>query len=93
MIENKMIKNTEPSITDTTTDVDKLASFNEYFSIEHNFTVNVSILIGELPSYDQFMQHMPLPFKIASDIASLDQSAFKPIQALSGVANQLVDYL
>ena len=30
---------------------------------------------------------------MASEIATIDQSALKPIQALSGIAGQLVDYL
>jgi hypothetical protein len=89
---NTMKKPTETS-TKITPDTSKLDFFSEYFSIDYKFTINVSPLIGELPSYDEFMQQMPLPFKIASDIVTLDQSALQPLQALSGVANQLVDYL
>jgi hypothetical protein len=87
------MKNPTDTSIQITSDTSKLDFFSEYFSIDYNFTVNVSSLIGELPSYDEFMQQMPLPFKIASDIVSLDQSALQPLQALSGVANQLVDYL
>lgn len=72
----------------------KLEQFDEFFSIAHEFTVNFHVLNKEqIPSFDLFMQRMPLPFKIASDMVSLDQASLRPIQGLSGVASQLVDYL
>lgn len=81
----------KPANTDLTT---KLAQFDEFFSIEHKFTVNLtSIEHNQMPSFEQFVNQMPLPFKIASDIVSLDQAALRPIQGLSGVAGQLVEFL
>lgn len=72
----------------------KLEQFNEFFSIEHTFSVNITTIDSEkVPTYAQFVQQIPLPFKIASDIVSLDQASFKPLQAIGGVANQLVEYL
>ncbi|WP_440875489.1 PilZ domain-containing protein [Thalassotalea sp. PLHSN55] len=72
----------------------KLAQFNEFFSIEHPFNVNITELtaVGTL-GYDQFLSRIPLPFKMATDIVTLDQSALRPLQAISGVAGQLVEYL
>jgi len=73
----------------------KLAQFDEFFSIEHDFNVNITLVDDtSLPSYDQFMQQMPLPFKIASDIVHIDQAALRPLQGVtSSVAGQLVEYL
>jgi len=73
----------------------KLAQFDEFFSIEHKFNVNVIVIDNKpLPSFEQFMAKMPLPFKIASDIVHIDQAALRPLQGISsGVANQLVEYL
>lgn len=73
----------------------KLAQFDEFFSIEHEFNVNaVALDNSPIPSYEQFMATMPLPFKIASDIVHIDQAALRPLQGVSsGVASQLVEYL
>lgn len=73
---------------------DKLAQFNEFFSIEDDFTVNIIQLDPQaIGNYQAFVDCIPAPFKMASEIATIDQSALKPIQALSGIAGQLVDYL
>ena len=73
----------------------KLAQFSEFFSIKHNFNINVvAIKQTPFPSFDQFIQQMPLPFKIASDIVHIDQAALKPLQGINNsTANQLVEYL
>ncbi|OKY27160.1 MULTISPECIES: PilZ domain-containing protein [Thalassotalea] len=78
----------------TTTNQDKHDQFNEFFSIAHNFTVNVTPLNDtQVTSYQSFLDAIPTPFLMASEISSLDQAALKPLQALSGVAGQLIDYL
>lgn len=72
----------------------KLEQFNEFFTIEYEFSVNVSLLEKDKTyDYQSFLNQMPTPFKMASDMATLDQAALRPLQALSGVAGQLVDYL
>jgi hypothetical protein len=72
----------------------KLEQFNEFFSIEHYFTINITpIEDASQHSFEQFIDNMPLPFKIATDIITIDQSALRPIQGLSGVAGQLVEFL
>lgn len=72
----------------------KLALFDEFFSIEYNFNINACVIEERtLPSYEQFLNDMPMPFKMASEIHVLDQSALRPLQAVSGVANQLMEYL
>ena len=72
----------------------KLQQFNEFFSIENDFTVNLMpVDAGKTPSYHDFMEKIPLPFKISSDITTIDQAALRPIQGLSGVAGHLVEFL
>ncbi|MEW6983375.1 PilZ domain-containing protein [Colwelliaceae bacterium 6471] len=76
------------------TDADKLEQFNEFFSIEHKFNVNlIPVENAHSMSYEQFIQSMPLPFKMAGDIISIDQAALRPLQGITGVAGQLVDFL
>ncbi|WP_286233114.1 PilZ domain-containing protein [Thalassotalea sediminis] len=77
-----------------TTEQAKLDQYNEFFSIAHDFTVNIEPLVNnQVSSYQQFLDSIPAPFVMASEIATLDQAALKPLQALSGVAGQLIDYL
>jgi len=72
----------------------KLDLFNEFFSIKHLFNINiVQPSPKEIPTFDQFINSIPLPFKLATDVITLDQAALRPLQALSGVAGQLVEYL
>lgn len=73
---------------------DKIIQFDEFFSIEHTFSINVKpIDAADNKSYEQFVACIPLPFKMASDVVSLDQAALRPLQAISGVAGQLVEFL
>jgi len=72
----------------------KLAKYHEFFAIEHEFTINILPLAADKGlSFEQFLTDMPIPFKMASDMSSIDQAALRPLQALSGVAGQLVEYL
>lgn len=71
----------------------KLAQFNEFFSIKEKFNINISLIADEHVSYQDFIDKMPMPFKMASDIMHLDQAALRPLQTLGSVAGQLVDYL
>ena len=72
----------------------KSAQFDEFFSIDYPFNVNATIIATEAsPSYQAFMATMPMPFKMASEIITLDQAALRPLQTLGSVAGQLVDYL
>jgi len=72
----------------------KLAKYHEFFSIEHDFSINILPLeLTKVTSYEAFLNDIPTPFKMASDMKSIDQSALRPLQALSGVASQLVEFL
>ena len=72
----------------------KSAKFDEFFSINYPFNVNATIIDNDTPlSYQAFMNTMPMPFKMASEIITLDQAALRPLQTIGSVAGQLVDYL
>jgi hypothetical protein len=72
----------------------KLLQFDEFFSINHEFSVNVTKLEKTaLPTFEQFIQQIPMPFKMASEVSTIDQAALRPLQGLHGAASQLVDYL
>lgn len=72
----------------------KQAQFNEFFSIEDQFSVNITKCDPtRIGNFQWFLDKIPAPFKMASEIATIDQAALKPIQALSGIAGQLVDFL
>ncbi len=72
----------------------KLKQFDEFFSITHHFNINAKPLVnGHNISYNDFVNDMPTPFKLANDIDTLDQAALAPLGAISGIAGQLVQYL
>ena len=78
----------------TTENQTKLAQFEEFFSIDYSFNINATVIeSSQLPSYEQFLTNMPTPFKIASEINTLDQNALRPLQTVAGVAGQLMEYL
>jgi len=73
---------------------DKLDKFNEFFSIEYPFHVNIcQIYQSNIPTYEQFLSQIPMPFKMATEVMTIDQAALRPIQGLSGVASQLAEFL
>ena len=72
----------------------KLTKYHEFFAVEHDFSINIRPINPHHGiSYEQFIANMPTPFKMASDMSTIDQSALRSIKALSGVASQLVDFL
>ncbi|KXJ49908.1 MAG: hypothetical protein AXW17_10960 [Colwellia sp. Phe_37] len=72
----------------------KLAQFDEFFSINYSFNINAKVIeLAQLPDYQKFLADIPAPFKIASEINTLDQSALRPLQTVAGVAGQLMEYL
>lgn len=77
----------------TKTREDKLAQYQEFFAIEHDFTINVTPITDEMNSYEQFVAKMPMPFKLASEVTVIDQAALRPLQGLSSSAGQLADFL
>ena len=71
---------------------EKRQQFEEFFSIEHEFNVNIKPLAKSV-SPEIFEQYIPVPFLLSTDNATIDQSALRSIQSMRGVSNQLTDYL
>ena len=72
----------------------KLEQFKEFFSINYEFSVNINKINAQnIPSFETFVEQIPMPFKMATEVSTIDQAALRPIQGLSGVASQLVDFL
>ncbi|TMM42621.1 PilZ domain-containing protein [Colwellia ponticola] len=72
----------------------KLAQYHDFFAIEHQFSVNIMpIDNNEAHSFDQFIASIPMPFKLATDMSAIDQSALRSLQNLGSSATQLVNFL
>jgi hypothetical protein len=71
----------------------KLAQYHEFFAIEHQFSVNIIAINDKSSSYEQFLAAMPMPFKLATDMNTIDQSALRSLQGLGNSAAQLVSFL
>jgi hypothetical protein len=72
----------------------KLAQYDEFFAIEHEFSVNImAIDNAEGCDFDNFISSMPMPFKLATDMSTVDQSALRSLQGLGNSASQLVSFL
>jgi hypothetical protein len=72
----------------------KLTQFDEFFTIEYPFNVNIAKLEPcQTKDFQSFLNTIPMPFKMTSDMMALDQAALGPLQTLDGVAGQLVTYL
>lgn len=72
----------------------KLAQYDEFFAIEHEFSVNIIAIDNvENIDFDSFISNMPMPFKLATDMNTVDQSALRTLQGLGNSASQLVSFL
>jgi PilZ domain len=72
----------------------KLAQYDEFFAIEYEFSVNIKALDNaEGCNFDNFISNMPMPFKLATDMNTIDQSALRSLQGLGNSASQLVSFL
>ena len=45
------------------------------------------------PTFEQFSQQIPTPFKMANDIVDIDQSSLQGLKELNGVTTQLLNFL
>ncbi|WP_057831966.1 PilZ domain-containing protein [Colwellia sp. TT2012] len=72
----------------------KLTLYHEFFAIKHDFSVNITIIEKEeASSFSRFMTRMPMPFKLSTEMNSIDQSALRSLQSLGSSAAQLVSFL
>lgn len=80
---------------DELTLAEKQAQFEEFFLIAHAIKVNVSLVEADtvLPDTDDLESAMPYAFRIASEMASIEAQALRPLRNLSDHASDLADYL
>lgn len=73
----------------------KQAQFDEFFLMAHPIRVNVKPLPGEslLPSSEELELTMPYAFRLASELATIEAQALRPLRNLGDHASDLVDYL
>jgi hypothetical protein len=73
----------------------KHQQFEEFFMINHDLHVNMRVLESHfvLPEPDDLPQHMPYAFKIASELAAIDNKSLRHLRGLSDHASELVEYL
>lgn len=73
----------------------KHQQFEEFFMIKHALQVNLRVLESHfvIPEPDNLPQHMPYAFKIASELAAIDNKSLRHLRGLSDHASELVEYL
>jgi len=73
----------------------KKTQFDEYFSIAHEININVTPVSKDaVPATEaQLESAMPYAFRIASEMASLEAQALRPLRHLSDHAESLTEYL
>lgn len=73
----------------------KKAQFEEYFMIAHGINVNVTPCKEdfELPDVEDLETAMPYAFRIASEMATIEAQALRPLRHLSDHAETLSEYL
>lgn len=67
--------------------------FNDLFRIDHKIPINVKPIQPIDLDEATFLASMPEPFKMASDMASLDKSMARSLTRISDLPNDLLDYL
>ncbi|WP_199611728.1 PilZ domain-containing protein [Flocculibacter collagenilyticus] len=79
----------------TETIEEKIEQLHEYFMIEHVTNVNIIPLAMHeaMPHYDDFIVEMPDPFKLATEISTLETSALRPLRHLGDHAEELAEFL
>jgi hypothetical protein len=68
-------------------------AYNDYFSVEHDITVNCKMFSGSLPSEPDFLASIPEPFLLAGEMGELNMSALRSLNRIGELADQLANYL
>lgn len=73
----------------------KQQQLREFFSIRHTLDVNLRLLPEHfvLPEVEDLVEHMPMAFRIASEVSDIDTQALRPLRNLGDHASDLVTYL
>ncbi len=74
---------------------EKQALFAEFFTIPLSLNINlVAFSAGEnMPDESQFIEEMPFPFKLATQVNSLEADSLRSIRHLGKQADELVSFL
>lgn len=67
--------------------------FNDLFRIDHKIPINIKPIEPIDLEEQTFIAMMPEPFKMASDMATLDKSMARSLSRISDIPNDLLDYL
>lgn len=68
-------------------------AYNDYFSVEHDITVNCKLFTGTLPSEQDFQASIPEPFLLAGEMGTLNMSALRSLNRIGELADELANYL
>ncbi len=73
----------------------KQAQFDEFFLMAHPIRVNIKPLPAHmpLPTEEELEGVMPYAFRLASELATIEAQALRPLRNLGEHASDLVDYL
>lgn len=74
---------------------EKQAQFDEFFKIQHKLNVNVTLLDDDavLPDLEQLEEAMPYAFRMATELATIEAKALRPLRHLGDHAIELAEYL
>ncbi|KKO44276.1 hypothetical protein WG68_16705 [Arsukibacterium ikkense] len=68
-------------------------AYHDYFSVEHEITVNCQPLPGLLPAEAEFIASIPEPFLVAGEMGALNMSALRSLNRIGELAEELANYL
>ncbi len=74
---------------------EKREQFREFFAVKHDIQVNIVPLAANqtLPDVEHLTEHMPYAFRIASDIATIETKALRPLRNIGDNASELAEFL
>lgn len=67
--------------------------FNDLFRIEHAIPLNVKPIAPDDLSMTAFESHIPEPFRMAADMATMDKSLARSLNQLGDLGDELIQYL
>lgn len=73
----------------------KHEQFEEFFMIKHAIPLNMQLVSTDfvLPDVDDLHQHMPYVFQVASELATIESKALRPLRSMGEHAVELADFL
>ena len=73
----------------------KQQQFTEFFTIEHAVRVNMACVVPgfQLPDVEDLGEYMPYAFKVASEAASIDAKALRPLRNIGEHGDELAEFL